>query len=84
MVLQLFRLRHPGPTDQQDRLRSGAIRDDLKNPAVTGIACTFPMAIAVLFVLYVLMRYIHNYLVKPLSSTPMKEAATGPWANLTG
>jgi exfoliative toxin A/B len=26
----------------------GTIRNDLKNPAVTGIACTFPMAIAVL------------------------------------
>ncbi|MBI0583074.1 MAG: TDT family transporter [Methanomassiliicoccus sp.] len=26
----------------------GTIRDDLKNPAVTGIACTFPMAVAVL------------------------------------
>jgi exfoliative toxin A/B len=36
------------------------------------------IAIAVLFVLYVLMRYIHNYLVKPLSSTPVKEAVTGP------
>lgn len=26
----------------------GTIRDDLKNPAITGIACTFPMAVAIL------------------------------------
>ncbi len=43
----------------------GTIRNDLKNPAVTGIACTFPMAVSVL------STYLRPY---------SHEAAIGMWA----
>lgn len=51
------------------------IRDDLKNPAITGIACTFPMAVAVLstyirpfqsdvaFAMWVIAMVIHAVLI---------------------